>query len=167
MFDLIIFDPYSTNDEIYDTIQFLLDHKHVSAAQEVFLFNKMVLHPNTVMKSRTIHDGLAQDNPCDIPKWRFLDGNVANLYSFIEYYRKYMYPLLIEYRSKLQKIITRKELRMSCFKHVNAIGSIATFYYFLELLAVNADTTRMIAVLKEFENRINNSFLWIDENSCK
>lgn len=93
--DLILFDPYCTNNEIKETLNFLCDNNLCTAKNELILYNAISLFQGTELRRNAIEDKLAYDS-LELPYYDFVDAAVSRTYSFMILFMNCIQPILQE-----------------------------------------------------------------------
>ena len=80
--DLILFDPYSTKQEIIETLNFLCKMNLNSRDNELILYNSMNLYEGTLIKKMSIDDKLSV-NSIELPYYEFESEDVKEIFNYM------------------------------------------------------------------------------------
>ncbi len=136
--ELIPFDPWVTRDELIDTVGFYSKNKFDYLELEPWLFTKLILYPNTVLRSKAEKESIISGNShIEIPFWNFINDDVAMVYSALMKYKTNLLPKLNIVRDNMQFIIKSDEAtsvqKIVCLKIKEKLSRI-TVDYFMDLL---------------------------------
>ena len=137
-FDFILFDPYTTKNDLRAALMFIQDNKFNCAKNEDMLFSKMHLLPNTKLREMAVSDGLTSLNDVYLPYWRFKNEEVALLYSYVLRYKTYILPQLKKSRRAIEECIQIISKNQIDILRLKKMLSTFSFSFFSDLLQCNS-----------------------------
>ena len=149
--ELIPFDPWVSREELIYTIDFYIKNKFDYLELEPWLFTKLILYPNTVLRSKAERESIiSRDSHIEIPFWNFIDNDIAMIYSALMRYKTTLLPKLNLVRDNMQYLIKSNEVTLAqkiVYLRIKERLSRITVDYFMELL---------IRPISEYEEIFNN-----------
>ena len=146
--DMIIFDPFTTMNEIIDSFKFLKINNFNNCKYDSCLLNIMRLNPGTKMSELTYNEKLALKSH-KLPHYKFINDDVALFYSMIKRFEIFIFEDLNNLRATItNKIVSNKNEKES-LKYIKTIASLNCIFF------------------EYFEDLINNGPAMYDEIYCK
>ena len=101
--DLLIFDPFVTNDELLETLNKIVEYG-LCEKLEYALFLRCYLYSGTEMTKKAIVENIATGSSfCDV--WQFKDVLINEIWSFLQLYKNTLYEKVKELRNTLSEKI--------------------------------------------------------------
>lgn len=163
IYELIPFDPWVSRKELMDTIEFYMKNKVDYLELEPWLFVRLILYPNTVLRNRAECEKIvAANSHIETPYWKFVNNDSAEIFSAFYKYRYTILPTISDIRNRIEKWLKRKEL--SSFNNMLLIKikdhlEKCTVEYLFDLIVNDVDKydklySNMMLKIQEFNYKI-------------
>lgn len=154
--DIIMFDPMGNYGELKDTYAMMQKCNLINKNYENCLFTCLYFLPGSDMYNWNLQNGKLGAS-LDVPYVKFVNDDVANIYSYATLYKEFVLPNVCKMRSYINdalKFPNRSDLRMKAVGLAVQLNDIS-FRYFKELLDTNGDRGLMDIVYNKYKHYID------------
>ncbi len=108
--ELIPFDPWVTRSELSKTLEFYAYNSFDYLELEPWLFVKLILYPNTMLRKRAESESIISFSHIETPFWNFVNEDVKKIYSALMKYKMVVLPIVKELRKLIRRLMDSNDI---------------------------------------------------------